>query len=354
MKALIVAGLLVFNGFSIFPGVSQAQAAGRVALAYDAEPGCPSEMEFKTAVESRGGNFTGPGAPGSAWALRVSIAPDANGFRGTLQATTDDATSSPREVHGATCREVVDALAIVGATALNPEPESKPTVSEPPATPQEPVRAPSRPSESDDRLRASGSVVNAKIPVEAGTLRFDKARNLSLFGGAQLGLLPNTLVPRFDLSMSAANFVTTPGGKSYLDGPIPRLHLSYLAPATYRTDEASSTIQGFMFGLGVCWSPFYDTRGFSALLCGEYGAGWMRIKSKDAQGSQIQDKTAGLGFAGLGVETQYHLGSVFQAGLKLGMDGFVSPFGAEHPDGRSIFRSSQITGYGMLSLGVQY
>jgi len=358
VKALLRTKLLVFCGLAqvlaVSVGEARAHAAGRVAVVYEAVGSCPSEGEFKAAVESRGGNFTGPGAPGSAWAIRVSIAQDAGGYRGTLQTTNEDATSALREVHGSTCQDVVDALAVVSATALNPQAESSPKSSAERAPTPVIVKPPSPPAVDEGRLRATSSVVNAKVPVEAGTLRFDKARTLSLFAGAQLGMLPNTLVPRFDLSVSAANFVTTPGGKSYLDGPIPRLHVSYLAPATYHADDASSRAQGFLFALGMCWSPIYDTRGWSALLCGEYGAGWMQLKSKDAQGRQIQDKSVGLGFAGLGVETQYHVGSVFQLGLKLGTDIFVNQFGAERPDGSSIFRSSQFTGYGMLGFGVQY
>jgi len=354
VKASTRASLLINGGIAYFCGLTQAHAAKSVAVAYDAAAGCPSQAEFEAAVEGRGGHFTGPSAPGSAWAIRVSIVQDTAGFRGTLQTTNDDATSALREVHGATCQEVVDALAVVSATALNPGAEVEASPSEPaPKTAPVKTLPPASAAQDEGRLRGSGSTVNEKVPVEAGTLRFDKARPLSLFGGAQLGLLPNTLMPRYDLSLSTTNFVTTPGGKSYVDGVIARIHLSYLGPSTYRTDDASSQVQGFLFALGVCWSPIYDTRGWSALLCSEYGAGWFKIKSKDAQGTQIQDKLQGVGFAGLGVETQYHLGSVFQLGLKLGADVFVNQFGAERPDGSSIFRSSQFSGYGMLGLGVQ-
>ncbi|HEY3256993.1 MAG TPA: hypothetical protein VGJ91_23715 [Polyangiaceae bacterium] len=336
--------------------VSPAQAADRVALAYDATAGCPSEADFKAAVEGRGGHFAGPGAPGAPLALQVSITRQTGGFRGQLQAMNEDATSAEREVHGATCQEVVDALAVVSATALNPEAES-PAAPSAPAAPAPAVIAVPTPAPapaSEGHLRATDHVSNAKIPVEAGTLRFDLARALTLSGGVELGLLPHTVLPRYDLALTAASLVTTPGGKTFMNGIILRLRLSYLGQATYKADDARSEVQGLAFALSTCWSPIYDTRGWVALLCGEYGAGALDIRSKDLNGTQTQRKGAGIGFAGLGVDTQYNLGSLFHVGFKLGADFFVDSFGAERPDGSSIFRSSQFAGYGMLGFGAHF
>ncbi|HYP74714.1 MAG TPA: hypothetical protein VER12_02090 [Polyangiaceae bacterium] len=367
VKALTRAGLSVCGGLAPLLLISQAHATGRVALAYDAAVGCSSETDFKEAVERRGGNFSGPGAPGSAWALRVSILRDAGGFHGTLQATNDDATSALREVHGATCPEVVDALAVVSATALNPQGESKSAIDEQPtrkvaaAAPAtspvsaaSPEPAPTTSAFSEGRLRATRALINAQLPVQAGTLRLDYARALTLFAGAQFGMVPNTVMPRYDLSFDGASFVTTPGGNTFMHGAIPRLRLSYAGQAKYETHDTSSSVNVFTFALGACWSPIYDTRGWVALLCGEYGAGFVNIVSKNLQGAQIQNKTKGLGFAGLGLETRYNLGSLFQVGLKLGVDVMVDSFSAERADGSRIFESSQFVGYGMLGFGVHF
>jgi len=326
-------------------------------LAYDAALGCPSEADFQVAVEGRGGHFAGPGAPGSARALRVSIAPEPAGFRGTLQATNEDATSAVREVHGATCSEVVAALAVVGATALNPQQaEAKPVASaeQPPvpATAEEP--APTETAFSQGPLRATQSLANAQIPVEAGKLRFDYARAVTLFGGVQFGLVPHTIMPRYDLSLTAAPLVTTPAGKTYIHGVITRLRLSYLGPTKYKTEDTSSDINAFTFALGVYWSPIYDTRGWVLLLGAEYGAGFVKIQTKDAQGLQIQDKNKALGFASMGIESQYNLGPLFQIGFKLGLDIMMDSFSAERADGSRIFQSSGFSGYGMLGVGVHF
>jgi len=104
----------------------------------------------------------------------------------------------------------------------------------------------------------------------------------------------------------------------------------------------------------VCWSPIYDTRGWVALFCGEYGAGLMNLRTKGLQGQQIQNKTHVLGLAGLGFETQYNLGSLFQIGAKLGVDFTLDSFSAERANGSQIFESSQVAGYGMLGFGVHF
>jgi hypothetical protein len=367
VKTLTRAGLVIFGAFWGILRLSPARAADRVALAYEAAAGCPSETEFKTAVEGRGGHFTGPGAPGAAKALRVSLVQDAAGFRGTLQATNEDATSALREVHGATCQEVFDALSIVGATALNPQGDSTPAASGPPkavtvaateaaatttTTSREPE--PTTTTFSHGRLRATKELVNAQIPVEAGTLRFDYARAVTASVGAQFGLVPGTVMPRYELSLTTASLVTTPGGNTYMHGVIPRVTLSYLGESSYKTADASTDLRGFEFSAGVCWSPLYDTRGLVALFCAHYGAGFMNLRTKDAEGTEIQNKTSGLGFAGLGIEAQYNLGSLLHLSLKLGGDVMVDSFSAERPDGSRIFESSRFTGYGTLGLGIHF
>lgn len=356
VNALTRAGLLILGGFSSFLWASPARAAARVALAYDAVAGCPSETDFKAAVEGRGGSFDGSSGPGSAWALRVSIVREADGFRGTLQSTNEDATSAVREVHAASCQDIVDALAVVSATALNPEAEALPAVvpQKPPPPAPAAAREPTTTAFVQGRPRATRNLVNAQIPVEAGTLKLDYARAITLYGGAQFGPVPHTVLPRYDLSVGGASLITTPDGKSYLHGAIPRIRVTYLGPATYKTDDTSSQIQAFTFALGLCWSPLYDTRGWVALFCAEYGAGLMNVKSKDAQGNEIQNKTTTLGFVGLGFETQYNLSSLLQIGLKLGAESFVGKVSAERADGNRIFQSSQFAGYGMLGIGVHF
>jgi hypothetical protein len=275
---------------------------------------------------------------------------------------------------------VVSALALRGedqpAQAVTAEPIPARAPSQPPAAPPMP------PVESEHRLRASGSIGNQRMQVSAGTLSFEKARALSVFAGGEIGLLPGKVVPRLDLSLDVTSFVTTPNGKSFLDGTVPRVRLSYLGKATqsfHGTDgygilpnpgnavaapaapyDASVTVQGASFGMALCWPPTYDTRGFVALFCLEYGAGVLQTRSHNTSSVQPnvlapdQTKTSGFGTAGVGFEGRYNLGSLFHLGLKLGADGLVNTVSAERSDGTRIFRSSSIVGYGMLGLGLHF
>ncbi|MEO7032533.1 MAG: hypothetical protein ABI548_01775 [Polyangiaceae bacterium] len=323
-------------------------AAGEVPLAYSAPDGCASQAEFRTAVQERGGRFDTPGAAGSAQAVRIAIRQEGDSFRGMFQATTGNAASAPREVHGPNCQDVSDALVVVTALALRGEAAREPPASTTPAEPALPAVTAAAP------LRATRSLGSARMAVPAGTVSFDKARAVTLFAGGELGLLSHTLVPRYDLSFDAANFVTLPGGRSFLDGSIARVRLSYLGPTTYRANDAAATLQGVSFGMALCLSPLYDTAGLVALFCVEYGAGVIQVKAQDAPGGQTRSKATGFGTAGVGFEARYNLGSVFDASLKLGADGSINAIGAQRADGTEIFHSSSLLGYGMLGIGMHF
>jgi hypothetical protein len=365
VKRLMVMGLPFLCGLEVLFGAEPARAADPVRLAYVAPEGCPSETSFRAAVSERGGHFDAASSPGSVRGLRVSIERDEHGFRGSLQSSSTESSSAVRDVHGASCQEVVDALAVVSALALRGEDQPPPAVAaeRTPAPASAPVPAVTTrpPLDADHRLRADGSVRNERMQVSAGTLSFEKVSAVSILAGGEVGLLPGKVVPRLDLSIDVASFVTTPSGKSYLDGIVPRVRLSYLGQATRQFGNATATLEGVSFGMALCWSPTYDTRGFVALVCFEYGAGVLQIRSKDTSAvvggqvfSETRTKTTGFGTAGVGFEGRYNLGSLFHVALKLGADGLVNSASAERSDGSEIFHSSGIVGYGMLGLGLHF
>jgi hypothetical protein len=348
---------------TLFAG-SLARAAAGGHLVYSAPEGCATEAEFEGSVAERGEHFDAPSARSASSSdvreLRVSIVRDAGGFHGSFRIVEAAGASSTREVHGATCQEVVAALSVVSAIALRGD-DRPPEASSSPAATSAVAPAPSitpTPSETatvdEGRFRASSSAGSRKVETRAGTVRFDQARSISLFAGGELGVLRSTVLPRYDLSVSGASFVTLPDGKNYLAGVIPRIRLSYLGQATYHANDASVSAQGGAVGMSLCWSPIYDTRGFVALLCAEYALGVMQLKSMDAQGKQTQTKSPALQSAGLGLEAEYNWGSLFHVGLKAGFDALAQPVSADRPDGSEIFHSSTIAGYGMLGLGVHF
>lgn len=103
-----------------------AHAANKGHLVFSSPEGCAGEAEFKAAVAARGGQFDDASATGNERSLRVTIARDEAAFRGSFQTEGLEGASAVREVHGATCQEVVEALAVVCAIELRGDDESAP------------------------------------------------------------------------------------------------------------------------------------------------------------------------------------------------------------------------------------
>jgi hypothetical protein len=142
----------------LLPRVADAQAphvrpqAEIEAIAVELESGCVTAAEFIERVESRTPRTRGaaPGEP----ARRVRVTIEGNErIVGRLVVAGKDGALVVREVEGATCPEVVDALALVLAVTLDPLTEPRiPTDTSPPPAPVKPTPplAP-RPSQPNTR-----------------------------------------------------------------------------------------------------------------------------------------------------------------------------------------------------------
>ena len=306
-----------------------------------------------TAVATRGANFDGAGAVKRT--MMVSIHQQDDGFAGAFQVRDDRAATDKREVHGASCGEVVDALAVVTAIALHPAEEAAPA---PPASFGKASEPAPTPPERCLRGRTRWFPPRSEsVPVSAGTLRFDLQRSFTTYAGATMGTVPSVVIPRYDLSANMAHFITTPEGAQRISGPVWQARISGLGPATYRSTDTTTDIAGMSFGFGVCQSPLYDTRGWVVLFCGEYGGGFMNLLTKGADGKQIQSKNVGFGTVNLGAEVQYNLGSAFHVGAKVGGGFSFGQFSAERADGSRIFGSSSglsWSAYVLLGAGVHF
>jgi hypothetical protein len=342
---------------------SPALARSGVGLAYQAPDGCPAQPEFVAEVVARGADFDRVAGAESKRVMVVAIRKDEGGFAGVFQVRDDQTATSKREVHGPRCAEVVEALAVVTAIALRPEVAvaTAPTAdATPPVTPLPAPAAdtkPPAPPADGARLRGNTQIFpprTEKMEVGAGTLRFDLQRSYTLEAGATVGLVPSVVMPRYDLSALAANFVTTPEGAQRITGLVFELHVSLLGPSTYQSADTKTDMIGFSFAMGLCQSPLYDTRGLVLLFCGEYGGGFMNLVTKGADGTQIQSKNAGFGTVSLWTGIQYNLGSVFHVGAKVGGGFNVGQLTAERADGSRIFASSVWSAYGLLGLGVHF
>jgi hypothetical protein len=357
-RALTFLALLVLSAGWSSPALAQSV----VGLAYEAPDGCPAEASFLAAVAARGGDFNVPGSPGPHRVMVVAIRKGEAAFTGTFQVRDDQSASSRREVHGPSCAGVADALAVVTAIALRPEiavgaASVADRTSPPPPTTTAAAPQTSTPPPVEGRLRGNTEIFPSRtesVEVGAGTLRFDLKRNVTLYAGAGLGLIPSVVMPRYEMSSSTVHFITTPEGAQKIVGPVFQIHLSFLGPATYRSTDTTTHLAGLSFGMGICQSPIYDTRGLVLLFCSEYGGGLMNLVTRSADGSQIQSKNAGFGTVSAGAEIQYNLGSIFQVGAKVGGGFNVGQFTAERADGSRIFGSSIWSAYALLGIGLHF
>ena len=107
-----------------------------VDVQVEAAPGCVTADTFRAALAAHGvalaAPAVGPAAPGAgAPVLRVHVEDTAAGVVGTLRLERGDVVE--RQVRGASCADVEEALALVAALALDDEPASPaPAVASPP------------------------------------------------------------------------------------------------------------------------------------------------------------------------------------------------------------------------------
>jgi len=339
---------------------SPALAQAPVRLVYEAPPECPAQPAFVAAVEARGGDFDRAGSGRPHRVLVVAITRDDRGFAGAFQARDDGTASDRREVHGQSCAEVADALAVVAAIALRSDaaPEAAPVdpIGPPPAPPPA-----AKPAPSPERFVGHTGFFpprTEEVLVSAGTVRFDRKQTYALVAGVMANLVPDVLVPRYDLSLTTAHFVTMPDGSQRLDGTVVKVHVSALGPATHRSPDTTTSLVGISFGIGLCGSPHFDTRGLVILICGEYGGGFMNLETRGTDGSQIQSKNAGFGTLVVDGEIQYNLGARFFIQANVGGGGVLGDITAERLDGTRIFGGSSAWGhgvaYGQVGFGLRF
>jgi hypothetical protein len=338
-----------------------AHAEGTQRLVYSAATGCPATEEFVAAVRARGGDVD-PAAV-AANEIDVVIERAGDGYRGSVRLQSAEASSAAREVHSARCSEVADGLAIVTAlaartgsvvettsvnegavAAVPPKTADAPHPSEPPKS----VQAPRT------RLHTVGQFGTATLPVERGELKVRNDTALTLSGGALFGIVPSTVVPRFDFTLSRTNFITTPDGDGHIIGGIVRTRWTVLAPAEYRRSDWTVRMFGFKAAIGGCSQLVYDLQGFVLLACGEIAAGVAKLTTKDPTGRVTKDETPGLASVGLELDARYSLGRLFQVGLSAGGEGWLTKLSAERTDGSQIFHTNPIGGYALLGVGVHF
>ncbi len=111
-----------------------------VRIEYQASPGCPDAVTFSAAVNARTTRARAASAGERARTFVVVVAPDGRGVAGRVTIRDLDGRELRRDVTGATCAEVADALALVVALAIDPHASVTP-IALPPAASAPPSSA---------------------------------------------------------------------------------------------------------------------------------------------------------------------------------------------------------------------
>ena len=344
---------------------SSAAQAASARLSYSAPEGCPAEAAFVAALESRGAALER--AP-EARLVEVRIARAASGFAGSLQIGEGSEASGARQVHGGTCAEVSDALAVVAAIALQGGAEASADGTQqdsgPSATPVTVSVAPP-PVVTATRLATDPVAPPAPPPLQtvmykeqvnvpAGQLSLGYMARYTLSAGAALGVIPQLTLPRLDFTIARANLVSAPGGQDFLLGGVLRARWSFLGPAEHHAPGFDTRVVAIKAGIGSCTPLKYDPDGLVLELCAEVAAGAMGLETRDAARNKTQSKTVGIGTASLEAHTQYSLGSTLYLDLNLGGEMWLSKVSAERPDGSQLFHSSLFNAYALAGLGLRF
>ena len=348
---------LIWGALALLAVARPVVAEPATGLSFEAPAECVGESEFVSAVESRGGHFAEAQDPRPV--MDVTIRKTAAGFLGRFRVHDAAEVSDAREIRGATCGEVIDALAVVTAIALNSESAGAAIAT--PATPAPDVGTTAKPDTSapglaEKQFKGSSSWTGDTVQVQSGPLRFDPKLAWTVYYGATLGPVPSVSVPSLGLSFHLADFVTTPDGHQRIVGPIlwGRLGLSAPPGANYQAPGTTTGISTQSMALGVCWSPLYDTRGLVLLGCVESGLMLMALETKASDGVKIQSKNGGFGAAGPLVDVEYNLGSWLHLGAKFGANAIMGKVSAERADGSEILHSRSWSVYGDLGVGLHF
>ncbi len=158
-----------------------------IDLSYRAYEGCPSERQFLEQVVGRAAKTLVASERARGRKFVVTVAPQRKEAIGKLEIVAGETTAS-REVTGANCTEVVSALALFTALAIDPNASMEPAPSSPAHDETGDAAAPPAPSAS-----SSASPLLAKAPTSDEAIpeiRIDGTkRNRQLLAGAHaLGL----------------------------------------------------------------------------------------------------------------------------------------------------------------------
>jgi hypothetical protein len=140
---------------------SDPPAPADVRVDYRAATGCPTAAYFRASIAARTSLVRFADTDDVTRAFVLDVAVDGDRARGVLRVLDASGAESARQLAGVTCREVVDALALVAALAIDPRASTAPLA----IAPAEPEPAPAPPSTPAPPPRvAPAAIASASAP----------------------------------------------------------------------------------------------------------------------------------------------------------------------------------------------
>jgi hypothetical protein len=272
-----------------------------IRVTYRAYSGCPGESRFREEIEGRTERARWAAENERARTFVVTVTLENEIVRGSLSITSVDGSASRREVTGDTCSEVVSALALITALAIDPSASTtagmRPST-ELPAGPEGKDADASQPrSESTSPIRPEPSTPPPRVSSAAGAKDDSLARpspstssrstqNAHWAIGAE-GLALAGLVPGWGVGAGA--FVNVEG--TTRGALVPSFRASLFAAAT-RVQFGSAVgadLSWFVARVEACPLRIARTTEIALFLCAALDAGALR-----SGGTGLQSNTTDL------------------------------------------------------------
>jgi hypothetical protein len=268
--SLIGLSFAVVAGVSFVANVTSAQFPDEaVRFHYRAPAGCPDAELFASRVQARTGRAR-LGEPGElARLFVVEVEVDAQGAGARLSFTDSRGASVVRAVRGETCDEVVSAIALVTALAIEAGP-SEPGASAPP-------------KESSPNAATAPKLEASPKPPSSRTLRTPEPDTLAWSIGVE-GSMSSWLGPGLSLGVGLFGEVGTYAGPS---GRITLLRATSHALVEHR-DRPSvfrpADFTAYLARVGGCPLALGLGSGFRVLPCASLGLGQLEGEGQESEG----------------------------------------------------------------------
>ncbi len=276
---------MVLTGVLAATGLAQAEetaAEEPLRLTYDAPASCPTRADFMNQVRARTDRVAFVATP-SARRLVVSVAGAANGFDGSLQIATKGQSTSTRRFSDPNCAEVVSALALAAAVAVDPNAKTGalPVSSDPApsAVGRLPATAPriAKPADASDTQRIASSVPapTPSPPPPRARPRDDRPppeAHIEAGLALRVGVLPTVLI-----GAQLASSLSSPG-LPWLERF--RFSGAYARSSILTPDDDAADYQWFDVRLDWCpWTP-RTSANVSLEICAAPGVAAVRASGK--------------------------------------------------------------------------